>query len=83
MDILEDVRVEGVLPVGRVRQPSKELGLHLGGSLFSEKGVDGGLGGGEGDALGDGDGQHSYHFLSFFVVLIIPRKGLLVNHFFC
>ena len=83
MDILVDVRVEGVLPIGRVGQPSKELGLHLGLSLFSEEGVDGGTGGGEGDALGDGDSLHSYHFLSSFVVLIIPRIGLLVNHFFC
>lgn len=83
MDILVDVRVDGVLPIGRVGQPSKELGLHLGLSLFSEEGVDGGLGGGEGDALGDGDGLHSINSFLSWIDYIIASLGLFVNHFFC
>lgn len=58
MDILEDVRVLFRVPIGRVGQPSRELGEDLGLSLFSEVVVDGGTGGGEGNALDNGGGLH-------------------------
>ena len=81
MDILEDVRVGGALPVGRVGQPSMELGFHLSRTEVGLDGVDGGRGGGEGDALGDDDGGHGYQFLSSFDVLIITHDGAFVNRF--
>ena len=58
VDILVDVRVEGIRLVSRIAEPSPDAGVGLRLSLLSEEGVDGGLGGGEGDALGDDDLLH-------------------------
>lgn len=44
-------------------EPFNGLAPALNLARFLEVGVDGGLGGGEGDALNDGDGLHRYYLL--------------------
>ena len=78
MDILVDVRVQGVSPVGRVGQPAEDFSLLLEGEAFGlglgylgKVAVDGGLGGGEGNALDDGDGLHGVFLLVCSLSLIL------------
>lgn len=59
MDILVDVRVEGIVPVFRIGQPAEDISLSLGDAAFFQNAVDGGLGGGEGNALDDNDRLHA------------------------
>ena len=63
MDILVDVRVLFRVPIGRIGQPSEDASLIIGLGYLGEVAVDGVLGGGESDALDDGDGLHGVFLL--------------------
>ena len=71
MDILVDVRVEGIRLVSRITKPSPDAGVGLCLSLLGEEGVDGGLGGGERDALDDDDGLHGGYPLSCSLLMYL------------
>ena len=71
IDILVDVRVLFRVPIDRIGEPSEDASLVLGLGYLCEIAVDGGLGGGEGDALDDGDGLHGVFLLVCFLSLIL------------
>lgn len=71
VDILIDLRVIGVRLIRGITEPGLGLGFPLGFSLLGEEAVDGGLSGGEGDALDDGDGLHGVFLLVCSLSLIL------------
>lgn len=90
VDVLEDVRVLGALPSSWGGQPRDQLALALQLAQLVGVSIDGGLGGGEGDTLGDDDGLHGFNLLltipdfprarrALLTILILPETAQEIN----